>query len=82
MQGIFSKNIKSILLKNNIKKITNSKRFYIGRNNQVWLISTNKNKYIIKIYPFLKKNLKSRLFKEVNFLNILEKNKLNSVPKH
>jgi len=81
MQSIFFKNIKNILLRNNIKKIINSKRFYVGRNNQVWLISTYKKKYIIKIYPFSKKNSKSRLIKEVNFLNILEKNKLNSVPK-
>jgi thiamine kinase-like enzyme len=81
MQKIFFNNIKNILSKNNVKKILKIKKFKIGRNNQVWQISTNKNKFIIKIYPNLKKNVKSRLLKEFNFLKILEKNKLNLVPK-
>lgn len=81
MKRIFVNNIKSILLKNGFKKKFKIKKFKCGRNNQVWQILTNKNKFIIKIYPDLKKDKKARLLKEFSFLKILEKSKLDIVPK-
>ena len=81
MQKIFVNNIKRILLKNGFTKIFKIKKFNTGRNNQVWQIFTNKNKFVIKIYPNLKKNKKTRLLKEFSFLKILEKSKLDIVPK-